>query len=70
MTFLPGYVKAVPKFHGGAYGAAAGANLPLLVKLAKSRSLPLTEAAAAAVAAGLKYVDSAVNILAARRARA
>ena len=47
-----------------------GANLPLLVKLAKSRGLPLAEAAAAAVAAGLKYVDSAGNILAARRARA
>ena len=47
-----------------------GANLPLLVKLAKSRSLPMAEAAAAAVAAGVKYVDSAGGILAARRARA
>ena len=47
-----------------------GANLPLLVKLAKSRGLPLNEAAAAAIGAGLKYVDSAGNILAARRARA
>jgi PTS system mannose-specific IIA component len=47
-----------------------GANLPLLVKLAKSRTLPLAEAAAAAVAAGHKYIDSAGGILAARRARA
>lgn len=47
-----------------------GANLPLLVKLAKSRTLPLDEAAAAAVAAGGKYIDSAGGILAARRARA
>lgn len=47
-----------------------GANLPLLVKLAKSRQMPLAEAAAAAVAAGVKYVDSAGGILAARRAKA
>ncbi|MGG7567671.1 PTS sugar transporter subunit IIA [Rhodovulum sp. DZ06] len=47
-----------------------GANLPLLVKLAKSRRLPMAEAAGAAVAAGVKYVDSAGGILAARRARA
>jgi PTS system mannose-specific IIA component len=47
-----------------------GANLPLLVKLAKSRDMPLAEAAAAAVAAGHKYIDSAGGILAARRARA
>jgi PTS system mannose-specific IIA component len=47
-----------------------GANLPLLVKLAKSRGLPLAEATAAALAAGHKYIDSAGSILAARRARA
>lgn len=47
-----------------------GANLPLLVKLAKSRHLPLAEAAEAAVEAGRKYVDSAGRILAARRRRA
>lgn len=47
-----------------------GANLPLLVKLAKARHLPLTEAAEAAVEAGRKYVDSAGRILAARRLRA
>ena len=47
-----------------------GANLPLLVKLAKSRRLPMEEAARVAVEAGVKYVDSAGGILAARRARA
>lgn len=47
-----------------------GANLPLLVKLAKSRRTDLAEAAEAAVEAGRKYVDSAGRILAARRLRA
>jgi PTS system mannose-specific IIA component len=47
-----------------------GANLPLLVKLAKVRHLPLPEAAEAAVEAGRKYVDSAGRILAERRLRA
>ena len=40
-----------------------GANLPLLVKLAKSRALPLSDAVRAAVDAGHKYIDSASNIL-------
>lgn len=35
-----------------------GANLPLLVKLAKSRHLPVATAVAAATAAGRKYIDS------------
>ncbi|MCU0910146.1 MAG: PTS fructose transporter subunit IIA [Rhodobacteraceae bacterium] len=35
-----------------------GANLPMLIKLAKSRRLPVAEAAAAALAAGRKYIDS------------
>ena len=35
-----------------------GANLPLLIKLAKSRSKSVPEAAAAAIAAGRKYIDS------------
>lgn len=35
-----------------------GANLPMLVKLAKSRHLPLAEAVAAALDAGRKYIDS------------
>lgn len=35
-----------------------GANLPLLVKLAKSRHRPLAQAVDAALAAGRKYIDS------------
>jgi len=35
-----------------------GANLPLLLKLVKSRHLPLGEAARAALDAGRKYIDS------------
>jgi len=40
-----------------------GANLPLLVKLAKSRERPLAEAVALALDAGHKYIDSAAGIL-------
>lgn len=40
-----------------------GANLPLLVKLAKFRARPLGEAIAAALAAGRKYINSADAIL-------
>lgn len=35
-----------------------GANLPMLIKLAKSRRMAVPEAAAAALAAGRKYIDS------------
>lgn len=35
-----------------------GANLPMLVKLAKSRHLPVAEAVRAALDAGRKYIDS------------
>ncbi len=35
-----------------------GANLPMLIKLAKSRHRPVPEAVAAALAAGRKYIDS------------
>jgi len=35
-----------------------GANLPLLIKLVKSRHLPIGEAARAALDAGRKYIDS------------
>jgi PTS system mannose-specific IIA component len=35
-----------------------GANLPMLIKLAKSRHKPLEIAVAAACAAGRKYIDS------------
>ncbi len=34
-----------------------GANLPLLIKLAKFRSKPFDEAVSAAIAAGRKYID-------------
>ena len=40
-----------------------GANLPLLVKLAKMRDRPLAEAVRAALESGHKYIDSASNIL-------
>jgi len=40
-----------------------GANLPLLVKLAKMRDRPLREAVTAALEAGHRYIDSAANIL-------
>ena len=35
-----------------------GANLPMLIKLAKCRSLPLTDAIDRALDAGRKYIDS------------
>ncbi|ARE41036.1 PTS system permease (IIAMan), nitrogen regulatory IIA protein [Rhodovulum sp. P5] len=35
-----------------------GANLPMLIKLAKSRKLSVAEATASALAAGRKYIDS------------
>ena len=35
-----------------------GANLPMLIKLAKSRGKPLEVAVASALAAGRKYIDS------------
>jgi len=35
-----------------------GANLPLLIKLAKSRHRPLNQAVADAIVAGRKYIDS------------
>jgi PTS system mannose-specific IIA component len=35
-----------------------GANLPMLIKLAKSRHLPVHEAARSALDAGRKYIDS------------
>lgn len=40
-----------------------GANLPLLVKLAKMRDKPLDVAVKAAIEAGRKYVNSANSIL-------
>lgn len=35
-----------------------GANLPMLIKLAKSRGKPVDDAVKAALAAGRKYIDS------------
>ncbi|MCF8510664.1 MAG: PTS fructose transporter subunit IIA [Rhodobacteraceae bacterium] len=35
-----------------------GANLPLLIKLAKSRDLPVADAVSAALDAGRKYINS------------
>ncbi len=35
-----------------------GANLPLLIKLAKSRNKPVADAVSAALAAGRKYIDA------------
>ena len=40
-----------------------GANLPMLVKLAKSRDKSLAEAAESALKAGAKYMDCASNML-------
>jgi len=40
-----------------------GANLPLLVKLAKMRDKPLEQAVKAALEAGHKYINSAASIL-------
>ena len=41
-----------------------GANLPMLVKLAKMREKPLAEAIEAAIEAGRKYIDGARRMLA------
>jgi PTS system mannose-specific IIA component len=35
-----------------------GANLPMLIKLTKSRTLPVAEAVRQALDAGRKYIDS------------
>lgn len=40
-----------------------GANLPMLVKIAKMRQHSLAEASRCAVAAGVKYIDCASNML-------
>ena len=46
-----------------------GANLPLLVKLAKMRDRPLEQAVRASLEAGHKYIDSAASILDPARGR-
>lgn len=45
-----------------------GANLPMLVKIAKLRDRELGEASRAAVEAGVKYIDCASNMLQAHSA--
>ena len=40
-----------------------GANLPLLIKLAKSRHMPVADAVACALKAGRKYIDSFDGVL-------
>ena len=40
-----------------------GANLPLLIKLAKSRNLPVADAVSGALRSGRKYIDSFDGIL-------
>ena len=46
-----------------------GANLPLLVKLAKMRDRPLEQAVRGSLEAGHKYINSATNILDPERGR-
>lgn len=46
-----------------------GANLPLLVKLAKMRDRPLAEAVRSALEVGRKYIDSAAAILQSAKSR-
>ncbi|MFA9230088.1 MAG: PTS sugar transporter subunit IIA [Microgenomates group bacterium] len=43
---------------GGTRRILYGANLPMLIKLAKSRELPIAEAVAAALEAGRKYINA------------
>ncbi|MEM6422112.1 MAG: PTS fructose transporter subunit IIA [Pseudomonadota bacterium] len=46
-----------------------GANLPLLIKLAKCRDRPIEDAVLQALAAGAKYIDSAARMLDPQSAR-
>ncbi len=54
---------ALGSMRGGQIEVIWGANLPLLVKLAKSREQPLEDAVRAALEAGHKYFDSASAVL-------
>lgn len=49
---------ALPACMGSGRRILYGANLPLLIKLSKSRDLPLDEAVALALDAGRKYINS------------
>ena len=60
---------ALGAIHGPDIEVICGANLPLLVKLAKMRDKPLAQAVQAALDAGHKYIDSAASILDPARGR-
>lgn len=49
---------SLPACAAGGRRILYGANLPMLIKLAKSRDLPVPEAVAAALDAGRKYINS------------
>jgi PTS system mannose-specific IIA component len=54
---------AIGSMSSDAVEVVYGANLPLLVKLAKMRERPMTEAIDAALEAGRKYIDGAKRML-------
>ncbi len=54
---------AIGAMAGDGVEVVYGANLPLLVKLAKTREAPMAEAIEAAIEAGRKYVDAAKRML-------
>ena len=54
---------ALGSMRGEGIEVICGANLPLLVKLAKCRDRPLTEAVSEALSTGHRYMDSAAGIL-------
>ena len=60
---------ALGSMRGPRIEVICGANLPLLVKLAKCRDRALGEAVAEALAAGHRYMDSAAAILDPTRSR-
>ena len=60
---------ALGSMRGERIEVICGANLPLLVKLAKVRRRPLAEAVAEALQAGHRYMDSAAGILDPERVR-
>jgi PTS system mannose-specific IIA component len=54
---------AIGAMSGEGVEVVYGANLPLLVKLAKTRERPLAEAIDAALGSGRKYIDAAKRML-------
>jgi PTS system mannose-specific IIA component len=54
---------AIAAMAAGDIDVISGANLPLLMKLATSRTLPRSEAVAAAVMAGRKYILDAASVM-------